>query len=156
MYSYKELAIALAWQYYEFIMRHNLLGCLSIFCVSSGISLPVFAIYHIRNMADNVTTNEQMKTKKLDFGLRNQVAIVMSLMAKIRRDHKPDEKELPRIKIDGEELPLDFEGRMDYLQMKTDSLCEKRNILGPKRPYKPRSCMEVVQYIFSTEPLHKG
>lgn len=144
LYSYRELAVALAFQYYEFVMRHKLLGSLSFFCVTSGISMPVFAIYHIKNMAANVTTNEQMKAKKLDFGLKNQVAIVMSLMAKIRRDHKPEEKELPRIKIDGEELPLDFEGRLDYLQMKTDDLCEKRNVLGPKRPYKPRSCMQVV------------
>jgi len=56
---------------FSFIKRNKVLGGLGGSAIGLTFMLPILVGYHLRILTKNRTTNEEMKTKKLEYGLKN-------------------------------------------------------------------------------------
>lgn len=78
-----------AWDFgaevYRFAWQNKLLTCLGSSCFCLGLTLPVFFGYHVRLVLKNRTTNEEMKVKKLKFGLNNQQILFRAIIGKTKQ-----------------------------------------------------------------------
>jgi hypothetical protein len=104
LYSKKELFIALLWQLWNFGWSNKFLTFCAINAMACAVMLPPFVIYHLNNLGQNRTTNEQLKANKLKRGLKNQRILYKTFLAKTKK-HAAEGKKLERFSFDHVEIP---------------------------------------------------
>lgn len=86
-----------AWDFsselYRFGRKNWLLTGLGSTCFTLGLTLPFFCMYHISLVLKNRTTNEEMKVKKLKFGLNNQHIFFRAIIGKTKKLQQAFEEE---------------------------------------------------------------
>ena len=71
-YSTIELPLVMLKYVINFNWENKIMGTLAMFDMSCALTLPFFLLYHLRCALINRTTNEDVKSARLHFGLKNQ------------------------------------------------------------------------------------
>ena len=80
------------------MQRDALVAGLGLTCIFLSFGIAIFLFQHLKMIRMNRTTNEMIKTARLEYSIRNQIVFFKSF---IRRTETQSDGQLPKVRLDG-------------------------------------------------------